>query len=316
MPTNLDAALAFEGVSRNMQAETALFRVLDGPALDVASVAAPRWQRFAGGRRLAHVGYRRRVIRVALGTIGTALVGGALVLGDGRTLSGAVSSFGAVATELTREATSTSESAAQVASARWGAPAAWARIDAAARRQSPDVQALGIDPPTITTPPRGPTSTREVSSSAGAATRDRNTAGVPPGLADPSITSASTPGANNWSTERAIVGGATPVAGAAQASPTIGAPQPAGTQLPVVTATPGVPVPTATALRLAPSATPQRAAPTIARPVGTVSHQVVAGDTLWGIATRYGTSVDAILRANRLADPDSIVPGVRLVIPR
>ena len=45
-------------------------------------------------------------------------------------------------------------------------------------------------------------------------------------------------------------------------------------------------------------------------------HQVGYGDTLWGIATRYGTSVEAIMRANRLPDADSIIPGARLVIPR
>jgi LysM repeat protein len=47
-----------------------------------------------------------------------------------------------------------------------------------------------------------------------------------------------------------------------------------------------------------------------------LSYQVVAGDTIWGIAARFGSTVDAIIRANRLQDADSIVPGARLVIPR
>jgi LysM repeat protein len=279
----------------------------DGPTLDVGSVASPRWQRFAGGRRLAHVGYRRRVIRVALGMIGAALVGGTLSLGVGRTLvSTGFSSFGAFATQLTREATSTSEAATRSVFARWDALTAWSRLDTAVPRQSPDVQASGINQSTMpmTSPVSG--ATREASV---AATGDPYPAGVlPSGLAAAHTATGANPGAITSATGPAVAGGATPIAGVARASPTIGARQPAGTPLPVVTATLGVPAPTATAPRPAPSAT--------ARPAGPVSHQVVAGDTLWGIATRYGTSVDAIMRANRLPDPDTIVPGARLVIPR
>ena len=43
-------------------------------------------------------------------------------------------------------------------------------------------------------------------------------------------------------------------------------------------------------------------------------HVVAAGDTLYSIAGRYGTSVEAIQRANNLADA-TIHPGMRLRIP-
>lgn len=44
-------------------------------------------------------------------------------------------------------------------------------------------------------------------------------------------------------------------------------------------------------------------------------HTVQRGETLWRISQRYGTSVDAIARANRLRDPSLIRTGQRLLIP-
>jgi len=44
-------------------------------------------------------------------------------------------------------------------------------------------------------------------------------------------------------------------------------------------------------------------------------HVVRAGETLFRIALRYGTSVEALARANRIADPNRIYAGQRLVIP-
>ncbi len=44
-------------------------------------------------------------------------------------------------------------------------------------------------------------------------------------------------------------------------------------------------------------------------------HVVVAGDTLFALAQRYGVSVEAIAAANRLTDPNRIVIGQRLIIP-
>jgi len=49
---------------------------------------------------------------------------------------------------------------------------------------------------------------------------------------------------------------------------------------------------------------------------GQATHTVASGDSLWQIATRYNTTVDAIVRANRLVDPNVLAPGDRLVIPR
>jgi membrane-bound lytic murein transglycosylase D len=43
-------------------------------------------------------------------------------------------------------------------------------------------------------------------------------------------------------------------------------------------------------------------------------HVVEAGDTLWAIARRYGSSIEAIQDANRLGSRP-IVPGQRLEVP-
>jgi LysM repeat protein len=45
------------------------------------------------------------------------------------------------------------------------------------------------------------------------------------------------------------------------------------------------------------------------------SHIVVAGDTLSGIAKEYGTTVEAIVAANEISDPELIVIGQVLSIP-
>lgn len=47
----------------------------------------------------------------------------------------------------------------------------------------------------------------------------------------------------------------------------------------------------------------------------TGSHLVAAGETLGLIAARYGTTVDALVRANNLASPNLVWAGIRLVIP-
>jgi membrane-bound lytic murein transglycosylase D len=47
---------------------------------------------------------------------------------------------------------------------------------------------------------------------------------------------------------------------------------------------------------------------------GTRSHVVVAGETLFGIARRYGVTVDAIRRANQM-ETDQVRTGQRIVIP-
>ncbi|MGD9029982.1 MAG: LysM peptidoglycan-binding domain-containing protein [Anaerolineae bacterium] len=45
-------------------------------------------------------------------------------------------------------------------------------------------------------------------------------------------------------------------------------------------------------------------------------HTVAWGDTLFSIARRYGTTVDAVSQANGLADPTRIYVGQRLIIPK
>ena len=42
---------------------------------------------------------------------------------------------------------------------------------------------------------------------------------------------------------------------------------------------------------------------------------VAQGDTVWGIAQRYGTTIEAISRVNQLRDPSRIRVGARLRVP-
>jgi LysM repeat protein len=46
-----------------------------------------------------------------------------------------------------------------------------------------------------------------------------------------------------------------------------------------------------------------------------VTYVVRAGDTVFGIALRHGTTVDAIATTNSIADPGFVVTGSRLVLP-
>ncbi|HSU13872.1 LysM peptidoglycan-binding domain-containing protein [Longimicrobium sp.] len=72
----------------------------------------------------------------------------------------------------------------------------------------------------------------------------------------------------------------------------------------------------ATARRPSPSRadTASRRTATPARTPGRRTHTVAAHETLFGIARKYGVSVDAIRRANRL-EGDALRPGQTLVIP-
>ena len=40
------------------------------------------------------------------------------------------------------------------------------------------------------------------------------------------------------------------------------------------------------------------------------------GDTLWKIAKRFGSTMDDIIRVNKIENPDVILPGQQLFIPR
>ncbi|MDD4752846.1 MAG: LysM peptidoglycan-binding domain-containing protein [Desulfitobacteriaceae bacterium] len=50
-------------------------------------------------------------------------------------------------------------------------------------------------------------------------------------------------------------------------------------------------------------------------PAGRFPYTVRAGDTYFGLAERYGTTVDAIRRANPGVDPNNLQIGQRLCIP-
>ena len=47
----------------------------------------------------------------------------------------------------------------------------------------------------------------------------------------------------------------------------------------------------------------------------TIVYTVEPGDTLWGIAHHFGTTVNDIARYNGLAFPDKIYPGQQIRIP-
>lgn len=71
----------------------------------------------------------------------------------------------------------------------------------------------------------------------------------------------------------------------------------------------------AAATAKAPAAKKVPATKSAAKPAANGTHTVRGGDTVWAIATRYGVSVDAVLRANGLSRGSIIYPGQKLAIP-
>lgn len=67
-------------------------------------------------------------------------------------------------------------------------------------------------------------------------------------------------------------------------------------------------------LSLTGSAAPSAPATSPSPVVTTTTHAVVAGDTVFGIAQRYGTTVDAVLAANGLTRASVIYPGQQLAL--
>lgn len=78
-----------------------------------------------------------------------------------------------------------------------------------------------------------------------------------------------------------------------------------------------LPTPTPTATVHVVPATPSPTAPPVITPdVPKVTyHTVQPGETLWDIANQYEVTVNALVAANELLDPDALEPGQRLVIP-
>jgi LysM repeat protein len=54
----------------------------------------------------------------------------------------------------------------------------------------------------------------------------------------------------------------------------------------------------------------------IPSPKGTLTHQVKAGETLYGIARKYNTTINDLVRLNKLGGNPTIHPGQELVVKR
>lgn len=91
-------------------------------------------------------------------------------------------------------------------------------------------------------------------------------------------------------------------------------PRPSPTPVPTASPSP-TPLPPATPLATA-TPSPQAPAPTPPPPpVAQRTYTVAAGDTLGSIANLFGTTVEALMAANGISDPDHIVEGQLLTIP-
>lgn len=56
--------------------------------------------------------------------------------------------------------------------------------------------------------------------------------------------------------------------------------------------------------------------PTSSAPAGSTVHVVTSGETLYSIALSYGVTIDDIVAANNLANPDALSLGQELIIPQ
>lgn len=110
--------------------------------------------------------------------------------------------------------------------------------------------------------------------------------------------------------------------GDSTATPSVAPARPSATRARTATAArtqpPAAPGSTAVPTTTAPGTTPPppAAVPTATRALPAGERYVVqSGDTLAEIAAQYGVTVDAIVQANRLDNPDLITPGQELIIP-
>lgn len=77
------------------------------------------------------------------------------------------------------------------------------------------------------------------------------------------------------------------------------------------------PEPTATPETIPPTPTTVRPPTPTSTPIVTANEHIVQpGDTLYDLALKYEVTVEEIVEANQLADPNVIKPGQRLKIPR
>jgi LysM repeat protein len=96
--------------------------------------------------------------------------------------------------------------------------------------------------------------------------------------------------------------------------------QPTSTPTPTTTPATATPTPTSTSTPT-PTTTPATATPTptptsTLEPGQTVIYVVRSGDTLYSIARRFGTTVQAIAQINGITNPSRIYAGQQLLIPR
>jgi len=87
-------------------------------------------------------------------------------------------------------------------------------------------------------------------------------------------------------------------------------------ELPAPEPTPELPAPEPTPELPAPEPTPELPAPTEPPVVAGITYTVQQGETVWGISRKFGTTVDAIVRANNLDANARIRTGQKLIIPR
>jgi LysM repeat protein len=84
------------------------------------------------------------------------------------------------------------------------------------------------------------------------------------------------------------------------------------TPTPTTTVTTPTPTPTGTP----PTATPTPTPTATQQPGQTVVYVVQRGDTMYSIARRFGTTVEAIAQINNISNPSRIFAGQKLLIPR